>query len=154
MGRQRKYSDEDRATALAALDANSGDYLKTSKMLHIPRTTLIEWDKGRVHPVVSAIRQEKKGDLAARLEELAGLLVDDLTSAETRRAASFSQLATGLGIAVDKMRLLRGESTENIALNMSAEIKGAAASELDEWRQRQQENLLNTSSALQTPPTS
>lgn len=144
----RSYSDEDKAIALAALDANAGDFIKTSKMLHIPRTTLIEWHKGRIHPVVTELRQEKKADLAERLEHLAGLLIDDLTSVEIRREASFGQLATGLGITIDKMRLLRGETTENVGVQVDVGVKQDAQDELAEWRQQQQNAIPSTATVL------
>lgn len=40
---RRRYSDSERAEALAALAANAGNRAKTARQLGIPRQTLAEW---------------------------------------------------------------------------------------------------------------
>ncbi len=45
---KRRYSDQEKAEALAALDANGGNLLKTSEQIGIPRQTIQEWASGRV----------------------------------------------------------------------------------------------------------
>lgn len=110
MNGRRKYSDEDKATALAALDANGGNVKRTATELEIPRITLLGWADGRgVHPVVSELQQEKRGALAERLEEIAHKIVDILP--DKLQDATLQQCATSLGIIVDKRQLLMGKPT-------------------------------------------
>lgn len=112
--RKRRYSDEDKATALAALDANGGNVLKTARALKIPHKTLDEWAKGRNQvPEVADLRNEKKGELSARYEAVIHELVDVL--ADKRANASLKDVATAIGILTDKMQLLRGRPTAIIA---------------------------------------
>lgn len=106
---RRDYSDSERATALAALDANGGNVAATARTLQIPRSTLQEWANGRVNSEVTELRQEKKRDLAERLEDIAHELVDALPDKIGR--ANLQQTATTLGIVIDKMQLLKGEPT-------------------------------------------
>jgi transposase-like protein len=104
-----KYSDQQRAAALAALDANGGDARKTAKQTGIPYTTLREWVAGRVHEAVTELRNEKKQSLAARLEDLAHTVLDLLP--DKLEQASAKDAAVTLGIAVEKAQLLKGEPT-------------------------------------------
>jgi hypothetical protein len=102
---KRRYSDDERASALAALDANGGDFSATARSTGVPRTTLIEWANGRAHPAVSQIRQGKRGDLADELEGVAWKLVRAMPGKIDK--AGLQQVAVSLGISVEKMRLLR-----------------------------------------------
>ena len=106
---KRQYTDDDRAAALAALDVNGGNVAKTARDLQVPRVTLIEWRDGRVSDAVSDIRQVKKEALHDRLEMIAHSLVD--AAPDKLRDASLQQVFTSLGIAVDKMQLLRNAPT-------------------------------------------
>jgi transposase-like protein len=110
---QRRYSDREKATALAVLDANNGDALATARQTGIPRSTIRHWVSGNVSADVAGLRQEKKAELSARLDELAHALVGDLLQESKRSQASYKDLATAMGIAIDKARLLRGQSTQN-----------------------------------------
>jgi hypothetical protein len=76
MGERRRYSDEDRASALAALDANDGNLQRTARQVGLPRKTLAEWAKGRASPAVAELRHQKKGELADRFDALAHALLD------------------------------------------------------------------------------
>ena len=112
------YSDSEKATALAALDANGGNVAATARQLKIPRKTLDGWKAGtNVHEEVAEIRQEKKRDLADEMEKIALNLVDAIP--DKIKEASLQQTATSLGIAVDKMQLLRGKPT---AINQDGEM--------------------------------
>lgn len=108
---RRRYSDDDRAAARAALAANGGNVERTARELGIPRGTLQRWANGQRHPEAAASVSPKKGELADRLEAVAHALVDDLARPEKITGASLPQVATALGIAVDKMRLLREQPT-------------------------------------------
>lgn len=107
---KRRYSDNEKAEALAALDANGGHVEHTAKQLDIPERTLNAWSNGRgVHPSVVQECEVKRGDLRDRLEEIAHRIVDVIP--DKLQSASVQQLATTLGIVVDKMQILAGKPT-------------------------------------------
>lgn len=112
---KRQYSDNDKAVALATLDANQGDVSKTAKVLKIPASTLADWSQNRgVCPEVTEIREVKKQELAEKLEAVAHALTDNIL---LRAESDFSILtplkdfAVSLGIAIDKMQVLKGQPT-------------------------------------------
>lgn len=107
---KRSYSDRQKAEALAALDANGGIVNRTANQLGIPRKTLEQWAKDiGTGEDVAHIRQEKRIDLAQSLEDVAYKLVEAMPGKISE--ANLQQIATSAGIAIDKMRLLRGEAT-------------------------------------------
>lgn len=110
MVQRRSFSDNDKAAALAALDANGGNVLRTAKQLNVPRSTLQEWANGRVNHDVPELRQRKKEDLASRLVEIAHQLIDAIP--DKIYDANLQQVSTSLGIAVEKIQLLQGQATE------------------------------------------
>ncbi len=118
--KRRHYSEEDKATALAVLAANNGDLRKTARDLGIPKSTLERWIYIQ-NTVVSAIADTKKKELSTELEELAykivGVMPDKLAS------ANLQQLATSLGITIDKMQLLQGRPTERSETRATIEVK-------------------------------
>lgn len=107
---RRYYSDEERANTLAALAANGGNVNLTAKQLGIPAKTIENWSKGKAHPDVAKLGEQKKGPLADALEVVAFKIVDLLP--EKIPSATLQQAATSLGILVDKMQLLRNKPTE------------------------------------------
>lgn len=112
---KRQYSDNDKALALATLDANGGDVRKTAKTLKMPESTLSDWSKNRgVNKEVTEIREVKKKELSERLEDVAYKLTDNLmirADSELSILVPMKDIATSLGIVVDKMQLLKGEPT-------------------------------------------
>ena len=44
---KRSYSDEQKASALAALAANGGNARLTAAQVGVPRTTLLKWAAGK-----------------------------------------------------------------------------------------------------------
>ena len=108
---KRKYSDDEKAGTLAALDANRGNALQTSKQLGIPRTTIKRWVAEGVNPDVTVLRHEKRRELSAKLEDIAHALSGNiLIHAGSPDAArgSLKEMAVALGIVIDKMQVLRG----------------------------------------------
>ena len=106
---RRQYTDMDRATALATLEANGGDFSRTSRQLGVPRQTLQEWAAGRGVPnSVPELRQEVKNDLAERYERLTHAALDvtegGMKTLRPRDAATVAAIFT------DKMVLLRGDT--------------------------------------------
>jgi len=113
--RQRSYSDADKAKALIALDLNGGNVKYTAEQLNLPRKTLATWKDGNhINEDVVSIRHNKTQELANKFEDLANIYINQAVL--TVDKATGTNAITGAGIAVDKMRLLRGESTANIAV--------------------------------------
>lgn len=117
MAARRQFSDNDKATALAALDANGGNVYKTARELGIGRTTLEGWAKGRgVNHAMPELRQVKKRELADKLELVAHRYTNHLLMKSTVTETSAKDSAITVGTAIDKMRLLRGLPTEIVAV--------------------------------------
>lgn len=104
---RKRYSDEERANALAALTANGGSVPITATRLGIPYRTLKHWADGDVQ--AAKLGNDKKEDLVAALRGLAWLILDMLPS-KLKRADARSAAIT-LGIALDKAQLLSGQPT-------------------------------------------
>ncbi len=110
MGRpQRSYSENEKAAALAALAANAGNVSHTARQIGIPAKTIENWSRGQVHADVARTGEEKKIDLADKLELVAHKLADAMDGKIAD--ASLQQVATSFAITIDKMRLLREQST-------------------------------------------
>jgi len=107
---RRRYSDDDRATALAALAANGGAVLATSLQLGIPVGTLERWANGSRHPEARQMAVKKKASLADQCEKVAWQLLKLVPKKAAE--APLNHVAVAFGIAVDKMRLLREQPTE------------------------------------------
>lgn len=112
MGKEkRRYSDEDRSNALAALAANSGNISRTAEQLEIPAKTLENWAKGISHPEAAKNGERKKQDLAVAFDEIAWRCLDNVTEEKLKKTGAVDLLKTA-GIAVDKAQLLRGKPTQ------------------------------------------
>lgn len=114
---RRQYSDAEKATALAALAANSGDLRGTARTIDIPKSTLEQW----ANKAASATTDDKKKNLADELEAIALKLVAVMP--DKIQAATLQQIATSLGITVDKMQLLRGKATERSEVVATIEVQ-------------------------------
>lgn len=110
---KRVYSDEEKAAALAALDANGGNVNGTAQVLDIPEATLRAWAEGRnQHPSVAEMHERKKGELAEKFETVAHMLLDVTTDdAEGMRKTNVRDRMIAAGVAVDKKLLLTGKPT-------------------------------------------
>ena len=106
----RRYSDEDRANALAALAANGGNVNRTAEQLGIPEATVRAWANGDRHPEASQACEQKKPALADQFQALAEKLVG--IAAEKADKLNAKDAVIAAGVAVDKARLLRGEPTQ------------------------------------------
>lgn len=110
MGKRRRYSDSDKAAALAALDANGGNVYKTARELKLPMSTLQEWASGRINHAIPELRERKKEEISQRLVDVVHQLIDALPTKITD--ANLQQVSTSLGIAVEKIQLLDGDPTD------------------------------------------
>jgi transposase-like protein len=104
---RREYTPDERAAAMAALDANSGNVGRTATQLGIPEPTLRGWTKRPESPPLRALHEQKRNDLAGSLDRLAWRLVREARSKDKIKGASLSQVMVAFGIAVDKAALLR-----------------------------------------------
>src|SRR5262245_49394675 len=105
---RRRYSDHEKAEALAMLAANAGNVAQTARQVNVPRQTLQHWPAGEgLSPAVPELEHEKKGGLADRLERLARCLVEDMPG--KIGAANLRHCAVCLGVTIDKMLLLRDQ---------------------------------------------
>ncbi len=125
---KRTYSDTEKATTLAMLDANGGNLSRTQRETSVPRTTLREWRDGRHNGEVADIRREKKLELSALIEEKARLMLGGITEEKIAKTGA-KDLMTGVGIAADKMLALRDQGQQpsqervNIFIQMNQEVK-------------------------------
>lgn len=129
---KKSYSDKEKGAALAFVDFKNGNTREASKVLGIPHTTLQDWVKERgTNEDVAEIRTEKKEEISALIEQA----VRDMVGASTGKLteANFQQLWTGVGIAVDKMQLLKGEPT---AINKDVTLTPEQKKKAEELRQR------------------
>lgn len=108
-----EYSDEFKAEAIATLKANEGNVTRTAAQLGMPASTLYNWRDGIGNKgTPTELGNEKKESLAGRLEEIAWTLAGHLDDPDKIQSAAISTIGTTFGIVIDKMRLLRDESTE------------------------------------------
>lgn len=114
---RRVYSDDYVAEALAVVEACGGNIQRASQTTGVPRKTLEGWANGRVQRVsspeviagMSELRKEKRGELAMKMEDIAWQLAEAIP--DKIKNAPLNQITISLGIVIDKMRLLREEST-------------------------------------------
>lgn len=133
MSRSRSYSDEEKASALAALDANGGDIKRTAKLCNVPIETLRGWSKGQsLNAFVLKVRDQEKRSISEVLEVAAGELADKLLDQiRVDTKSTLVQKATALAILIDKGQLLKGEATQiTHNLQLSPEQRKAKIEEL------------------------
>ena len=110
------YSDDTIAETLALLAAYDGNAAKTSRKTGIPSSTIRRWRDQQHNPPTDKMTgaaensARKKAQISERLEELVHTILD--LAPDKAEEADFRQLLTSLGIAIDKIQLLRGEATE------------------------------------------
>lgn len=114
-GNHRRYCDADKAGALLALASNGGNIKRTAKETGIPYMTLSEWSKGGCHESITKFRDENRDNLADAMETMAWRLLEAMPG--KIGDASLRDVATALGISIDKARLLRNEAT-SISVNV------------------------------------
>lgn len=148
---QRRYSTEDVATALAYVDT-APSILAAAEDLNIPHRTLAAWSNGELQTMPdSATVAIAREDLAVRLEKLAHLACD--RAAQAMPSASAAQAAVVMGVSIEKMRLLRDQSTSNLASNLTeSEATDRAASILAKAAKKLQRDREQAIDATFTDP--
>lgn len=111
---KRQYSDDEKAAALLALEANGGNATKTARETGIPTNTIRSWRDGvGTPPAVTQIRDEKRPEFSERLKMLAGKLIDvAFDKLNEPDGVPLNHLMTGIGIAIEKWQLLEGNATD------------------------------------------
>lgn len=115
----RTYTDQERAKVLVALDLNEGNLSQTSRDTGVPITTISQWRDGNINGDVSEFRKQQKQGLGDLCEDAAFLFANQAIA--TVESSKGTQAATGAAIFIDKMRLLRDQSTQNIAVKTVAD---------------------------------
>jgi transposase-like protein len=169
--KQRKYSLAEKTAALAALAANGGNLERTARQIGIPRNTLRIWDQEAKKvesaapvsdkiptsksypPLINApLVQEARKTLAAKLDNIAHLLADDMARPEKIEGAGLNQVAVALGITIEKMRLLLDKPTQIHGSDLTdAERMARLASLADSARARRDGHASSNGTALVPP---
>jgi transposase-like protein len=116
VGKRRRYTDEERATAVLFLESEGyfqdkpGALTRVSERLGIPHQTLSRWAREKQNPAPPELVQEKRKALIELLRDEAYAILGDMDT--TRVDADYRTLGTVLGIVVDKLQLLDGKPTE------------------------------------------
>jgi transposase-like protein len=106
MGRNRTYSDEERAQYLAVLAANGGNVHRTSLQTGIPERTLTHWASGTAKHAAN-LAESKKLELRQELLRIAGILAGAIPGKVGR--ANLKDTSVALGIVMDKVSNLPPE---------------------------------------------
>lgn len=124
-----QYTIEDQQKAMLLLTYNNGNRKRTERETGISRKTLGVWD--------DALTDDERADLVSRVNETLEPKLSRIVSRLADRldqgldTLAIGQIPVALGICVDKLRLLRGESTDNSAVHISPDPASLAA-ELDQ----------------------
>lgn len=134
---RNRYDDEFRASAVVTLEVEGypsqrGSLERASKILNVPARTLSRWFNGEQNPPPDRIVNEKKEELHIELEKVAYLLAEAMP--DKIPGANLQQVATSLGITIDKMQLLRGQPTWRVEIiNLLKEGKITPQEVMDEF---------------------
>lgn len=102
----RRYSDVERAEALAVLMANGGNLRQTSRQLKIPLTTLKQWAKDQTSPVPRAELVAAVESLDTRLERY---ILEGLSLHPSQfQGLNFRDYTDGISKLIEKLAALRG----------------------------------------------
>lgn len=117
MSKRRRYDDKFRASAVVMLEAagypgKEGALMDVCRHLSMPHNTLRNWYHAERNPPPSDLRQHIKKSLVEMLDDMAFKLIGAMPSKITD--ANLQQVATTLGIVIDKKQLLIGQPTWRI----------------------------------------
>lgn len=114
MAKRRRYTDEERANIVLMLEAagypdKPGALTAVANRVGIQARTISRWFKAEQNAAPSELVNKKRFDLVAELTELLGLSI--VAAKQEVGDADFRELATAIGILVDKLQLLSGKPT-------------------------------------------
>jgi hypothetical protein len=106
--RGRLHTDEEKATALAVLDAQGGNVYAAAKAAGVSESSLRAWSKGQngITAEIEEMRQQRRFELADKLEDIAFLLAEAIPDKIAK--ASLQSTMISVAIAIDKIDKLRG----------------------------------------------
>lgn len=111
-----KYTEAQQAEVLSVLRSNNGNILKTSRDCGVPFATVHRWAQGvslsADVPTKVIVAEEKLADILERHVRKILTVVDDKLE-----GASYAAAMTGLGIGVEKIRLLKDQTTSNVGFS-------------------------------------
>ena len=123
MATRKSYSEDDKSTTLAFLEANRGNVRATARQTGISRNTIQYWATGGgINAQVAEVSAIKKGNLAALWEAEAQAALKQATLIRQSGDTTYRDVITAAAIATDKARLLRGSITLDEAQELMAEI--------------------------------
>lgn len=106
MSTKRRYSDTDKATALAYLESCRGNYQQASKHTGIPWTTIRDWEQGDgVSEDVPFLQRKSASELLETLRDKASLLAHAITPGKINEAP-LTGVTIALGTVIDKIHIL------------------------------------------------
>ncbi|HEX7002181.1 MAG TPA: transposase [Trueperaceae bacterium] len=111
MRKRRRYTDNDRATALAVLDSNGGNIARTARETGISQSTLRDW-RDDPHPDTAELRDQKRAALSDLWEEVARAYIARALDHAAVNDTTAQSAVTVAAIATDKLQLLLGKPTE------------------------------------------
>lgn len=122
MAKRRRYTDEERASYVVMLQGagypdKKGALQEVVNYSGIQPNVLRRWWKGTQNPPPNKLVTQKKGNLADALEDIAWRIVRHIKDPDVITEMTGQQGATSIGILIDKIRLLREEPTERIAVD-------------------------------------
>lgn len=107
---RRRYTDDDRATALAVLDSNDGNITRTARETGIPASTIKRWTEDRGD--LADLRDQKRESLSELWENIARAYIARALDAAAVNETAAQSAVTVAAIATDKLQLLQGKPTE------------------------------------------
>lgn len=124
---RRRYTDEEKAAALVALELNQNldcPIAATANALQIPDSTIDNWKKGRgVSDVAIELGGEKKASLLELYERAVTKGLSEIL--DCAQPATWKE-ATGIATFTDKILLLRGQPTAITESRNAAELRKEA----------------------------
>lgn len=108
---RRRYTDDDRATALAVLQSNGGNLSRTARETGISQSTIRGW-RDDPHPDLAELRDQKRETLSELWENIARAYIARALDAAAVKDTGAQSAVTVAAIATDKLQLLQGKPTE------------------------------------------
>lgn len=138
---ERRYSDEFRAQAVATVRAEGwpdqvGVVPRVSEQLGIPKRSLYRWLRGDSNPPPANLVTEKEEELSELFEREIRAAFE--AAGVKREEAKYRDLMIGIGIATEKLQLLRGEPTERLSFALTPDDIVRSQQRIDEWKQQRQ----------------
>lgn len=119
-----------KAAAIAALEAGLKPADQVARAANVSKATVYNWKREAAsNPELSEIVQQKRQELAAKMEALAAGIADKLLS-DVESASWDNKAGTVLGIVTDKWLALTGQPT---AIT-EARVSGAINITVEAWR--------------------